>query len=284
MQNNSKLNTILLVVLIILVIVFGGWFVLSKKTQNQAIIDTLSNEQSLNGQTTTATSNSNNTVVPVNNQNPINPTSIPVANTLEVSNIVPGGTAASLKGSFSNVTSTPVKEWFQYGKTTALNSKSIEGSSAKSSDEWFMGIYRLTPNTTYYYQFFIQDNNGNIYKGTIKNFVTTSSSPAPLVLIQPASSLVWTGGNQYVISWTSGTGSVTLTACSTVYRSLSSQKCVVITSNQPATGSYTYNLPYSNTNGSADIEIRVTDSSGTRDSHIIKTDHSVLLDSIGNQG
>jgi hypothetical protein len=127
-----------------------------------------------------------------------------------------------------------------------------------------------------------QNNPTNSDTTTAKdNLVTPSKYP---VLVQPLNQAIWMGGNKYTISWTSATGEVEISACSTFMTNtgLSPQKCISIAKGQPSNGSYAYLLLYSSTGIPDHIEIKVTDSLGHYDKHTININKSSLSSTLGD--
>jgi hypothetical protein len=82
--------------------------------------------------------------------------------------------SVALRGYYTNDDKTPILMWFEYGTTPSLGTLTSKNNTYKYSFSDSQAIYRLRPNTTYYYQFVIQDINGSgdIHKGEVESFKT----------------------------------------------------------------------------------------------------------------
>lgn len=86
--------------------------------------------------------------------------------------------SAVLRGYYTNDNKSPVLMWFEYGITPSLGTLTSKNNTYNSSFSNSQAIYRLQPNTTYHYQFVIQDINGSgdIHKGEVESFKTPNIS------------------------------------------------------------------------------------------------------------
>ncbi len=167
---------------------------------------------------------------------------------------------------FGNLTMTPISA--SPGSFQWMASNPAQAFTQSGTNNYQIGITSQSPNVL------VKSNTF-----TIQPQVQTQ----PITLIQPLDQVVWTGGNQYDISWIAGTGNVALSACSTNYTNTgySPQQCVPIVSNLSSSGSYNYSLPSSTSSNSGFVEIKATDSTSTYDSHIVKVNNSSILPLIG---
>jgi hypothetical protein len=134
-------------------------------------------------------------------------------------------TSATLTGSISGNSVTGVVNYrFAYGADAGLSNPSYTGYQSltliPSAQNVFMGVYTLSPATTYYYRLDAQLQNGTLVSGSVTSFTTTSNNvqqpyyppynpqpygSAPLVQTQPATV---NGGNYAVLNGqVSGNGS-----------------------------------------------------------------------------
>lgn len=167
---------------------------------------------------------------------------------------------------FGNLTMTPISA--SLGLFQWMASNPAQAFTQSNTNNYQIGIFSQSPNV-------LVKSNSFTVQSPVQN--------QTIKLNQPLDQAIWTGGNQYTINWTSGTGNVALSACSTNYTNTgyTPQQCVPIVSNQSTSGSYTYSLPASTSTNYGLVEIKVTDSTSTYDSHIVKVNNSSILSLIG---
>jgi len=65
--------------------------------------------------------------------------------------------------------------YFVYGTSSSNMNMKTGKSSVITDNTSFQSIVGLTPNTRYYFQAIIRDNNGIVDRGVVRTFVTNSN-------------------------------------------------------------------------------------------------------------